>query len=130
MHLNEDMKSAAITAATKPSSNVSYQKMIFGLLTKQILEDATILGFSRSASSINKVFLTDESEVYSIEKLSREDVMDFIEKSTEEKKQREEIRQQIRKIAWELQNDILLSYNYSIVRLLNNLKLAIANDLE
>ena len=81
--------------------------MIVGLLTKQILPDATVLGFSRSAPFINKEFLNEKSEVYSIENLTGEDVQTFIIKTTEEEELREEILQQLGKISSSLQHDIL-----------------------
>ena len=81
--------------------------MIVGLLTKQILPDATVLGFSRSGSFINREFLNGKSEVYSIEELSWEDVETFIEKSTETEELRERVLQQLGKIAKDLRHNIL-----------------------
>ena len=57
--------------------------MIVGLLTKQILPDATVLGFSRSASFVNDKFLNGKSKVYCIDNLTWEDVQTFISKTTE-----------------------------------------------
>ena len=107
MHLDEQMESAAISAAADPSRDVTFQTMIFGLLTKRILDEATVLGFFRSGSSINSGFLSDEPEVYSIEELSWEDVKNFIQKTTENEELREEILQQLKKIAKDLRYDIL-----------------------
>ena len=81
--------------------------MIVGLLTKQILPDATVLGFSRSASFVNDNFLNGKSQVYSIENLTFEDVQTFISKTTETEEQREKILQQVEKIASSLKHDIL-----------------------
>ena len=94
-------------AAADPSRDISYPTMIVGLLTKQILPGATVLGFSRSGSFVNREFLNDKSEVYSIEELSWEDVKNFIQKTTENEELREEILQQLKKIAKDLRYDIL-----------------------
>ena len=94
-------------AAAEPSEKISYPTMIVGLLTKNILPDATVLGFSRSASFVNDEFLNGKSQVYSIEKLSVEDVQTFIVKTTETEELRIEILQQLGKIASSLQHDIL-----------------------
>ena len=94
-------------AAADPSKDISYPTMIVGLLTKQILPDATVLGFSRSASFINNEFLNGKSELYSIEDLSERDVQTFILKTTDTEEQREKILQQLGKIASSLQHDIL-----------------------
>ena len=94
-------------AAADPSKEISYPTMIVGLLTKQILPDATVLGFSRSASFINNEFLNGKSELYSIEDLSERDVQTFILKTTDTEEQREKILQQLGKIASSLQHDIL-----------------------
>ena len=54
-------------AAVEPSEKISFPTMIVGLLTKQILPDATVLGFSRSASFVNDKFLNGKTQVYSID---------------------------------------------------------------
>ena len=81
--------------------------MIVGLLTKQILPDATVLGFSRSASFVNDNFLNGKSQVYSIENLTFEDVQTFISETTETEELREKITQQLGNIASSLKHDIL-----------------------
>ena len=107
LQLDTEMEGQALSAAADLSRDVPFETMIAGLLTKQILPDATVLGFSRSASSINKKFLKGKSEVYSIEELSWEDVETFIEKTTENEVLRKQILQQLRKIARDLHYDIL-----------------------
>ena len=86
-------------AAADPSKEISYPTMIVGLLTKQILPDATVLGFSRSASFINTELLNDKSEVYFIEQLSLKDVNTFIERTTDTEELRKKVLQEIEKIA-------------------------------
>ena len=70
-------------ATAEPSDKISYPTMNVGLLTKQILPDATVLGFSRSASFVYDKFLNGKSKVYCIENLTWEDVQTFISKTTE-----------------------------------------------
>ena len=94
-------------AASEPSEKISYPTMIVGLLTKQILPDATVLGFSRSASFVNDQFLSGKSQVYSIESLTWDDVQNFILKTTETEELREKILHQLGEIASSLQHDIL-----------------------
>ena len=94
-------------AAADPSRDISYPTMIVGLLTKQILPDATVLGFSRSASFVNEEFLNGKSEVYSIEQPTKEDADNFIEKTTENEELREKVLQQFEKIDESLRQDIL-----------------------
>ena len=102
LQLYEEMEGRAISAAADISRDVTFETMIVGLLSKQILPDATVLGFSRSASFINQ-----ESEVYSFKKLSSEDVENFIKKATETEELRERILQQMRNIDFSLRNEIL-----------------------
>ena len=94
-------------AVADPSRDISFPTMIVGLLAKHILPDATVLGFSRSGSFINREFLNGKSEVYSIEELSWEDVETFVEKTTESEELRKKILQQLREIARDLRYDIL-----------------------
>ena len=94
-------------AAAEPSEKISYPTMIVGLLTKQILPDATVLGFSRSASFVNDKFLNGKTQVYSIENLTFEDVQTFISETTETEELREKIAQQLGNIASSLKHDIL-----------------------
>ena len=107
LQLDKKMVDDSKIAAAEPSEKISYPTMIVGLLTKNILPDATVLGFSRSASFVNDEFLNGKSQVYSIEKLSVEDVQTFIVKTTETEELRIEILQQLGKIASSLQHDIL-----------------------
>ena len=107
IQLEKELTGPSNTAAADPSRDVSFETMIFGLLTKQILPDATVLGFSRSGSFVNSEFLNGKSEVYSIQELSWEDVQTFIEKTTEDKELREQIRKQFEKIDKSLREDIL-----------------------
>ena len=73
------MEGQALAAAADLSEKISFETMIVGLLTKQILPDATVLGFSRSGSFFNREFLKGKSELYAFEALSWKDVKTFIE---------------------------------------------------
>ena len=107
LQLHTEMEGPANAAAADPSRDVSFEEMILGLLTKQILPDATVLGFSRSGSFINREFLNGKSKVYSIEELSWEDVETFVKKTTESEELREKILQRLREISRDLNYDIL-----------------------
>ena len=84
-----------------------YPTMIVGLLTKQILPDATVLAFSRSGEFFNKEFLNGESSMFSIVELTEEDIEKMIGEVIEDPEQRRSILEQIRKIDWKLQTQIL-----------------------
>lgn len=107
LQLDPEMEGLANAAAAEPSRDVSFEEMIVGLLTKQILPGATVLGFSRSGSFINREFLNGKSEVYSIEELSWKDVETFVEKTTENEELKKKILQQLRVISRDLHYDIL-----------------------
>ena len=107
LQLDREMEGLANAAAADPSRDVSFKTMIVGLLTKQILPDATVLGFSRSGDFINKEFLHGKGDIYYIEELSWQDVEIFIQKTTDRKELRRKILQQLRKIAKDLHYDIL-----------------------
>ena len=107
LQLDQNLVDDSKIAAAEPSEKISYPTMIVGLLTKQILPDATVLGFSRSASFVNDKFLNGKSQVYSIENLTWEDVQTFISKTTETEELKEKILQQVEKIASSLKHDIL-----------------------
>ena len=76
------MEGQALAAATDPSEKISFETMIVGLLTKQILPDATVLGFSRSGSFFNREFLKGKSQIYDFKNLTWSDIETFIEKTT------------------------------------------------
>ena len=76
------MEGQAHAAAADPSRDISFETMIVGLLTKQILPVATVLGFSRSGSFFNREFLRGKSQVYGSKNLSWNDNETFIEKTT------------------------------------------------
>ena len=101
------MESEAIAAASQPNEKISFNTMIFGLLTKQILPDATVLAFSRSGEFFNKEFLNGESSMFSIVELTEEDIEKMIGEVIEDPEQRRSILEQIREIDEELQTQIL-----------------------
>ena len=113
LQLDQTLLDDAKIAAADPSRDISFPTMILGLLTKHILPDATVLGFSRSGSFINREFLNGKSEVYSIEELYWEDVATFVEKTTESEELRKKILQQLREISRELKHDILFLHKLS-----------------
>lgn len=56
------------------SKEVSIGELIVNILTKNILPEATVLGFSRSAVKTNKELLGGKAEIFQISKLTDEDV--------------------------------------------------------
>ena len=112
LQLDKEMEGRANAAAADPSEKISYETMILGLLTKQILPEATVLGFSRSGDFFNREFLNDNSEVYTFEKLSWEDVETFVKKTAESEELGVNILEYFsglnsRKIACDLDREIL-----------------------
>ena len=68
------MEGQALAAATDPSEKISFETLIVGLLTKQILPDASVLGFSRSGDFFNREFLKGKSQVYDFKNLTWNDI--------------------------------------------------------
>lgn len=81
--------------------------MIQGLLTKDILPDSTVLGFTRSGDFLNKEFLRNKSDVFSLVDLTRKDVETMMIQVVENPKQRKAIEKHINIIDWRLQTQIL-----------------------
>ena len=107
LKLDKEMESEAIAAASQQNEKISFNTMIFGLLTKQILPDATVLAFSRSGEFFNKEFLNGESSMFSIVELTEEDIEKMIGEVIEDPEKRRSILQQIQEIDEELQTQIL-----------------------
>ena len=115
------MEGQAHAAAADPSRDISFETMIVGLLTKQILPDATVLGFSRSSSFLNREFLKGKSALYFFQALSWKDVKTYIEETTKTEELREKILQQIGKIARDLRYEIL--FLKEIIKIANEEKI-------
>ena len=101
------MEGQAHAAAVDPSRDISFETMIVGLLTKQILPDASVLGFSRSGSLFNREFLKGQSQVYDFKSLSWSDIETFIEKTTKNEELKKQILKQFEEIHEDLKHDIL-----------------------
>ena len=100
------MKDHVNSAEANLNSELSFELMIFGLLTKEILPDATLLGFSRSGDFKKRELLDSQSQIFSIVDLTEEDILEMI-KVVEDPNQREAILKQIKKIDRNLKNQIL-----------------------
>ena len=107
LQLDTEMEGPATAAAADPSRDVPFEALILGIISRKILPDATVLGFSRSGSFINREFHNGKSEVYTIEELSWEDVETFIQNTTETEELKEKILQQFEQIDEGLRHDIL-----------------------
>ena len=79
-----------------PSRDVSKEAMILGILTKKILPEATVLGFSRSGDFINNDVLDKRSKVYSLLDLTKKDIQELIENHIKIPMQREVILRQMK----------------------------------
>ena len=88
-------------------TDTDYPTMIAGLLTKQILPHSTVLAFSRHGEFIKYGLLKGEAEVFTFKELDSEDVQHLINMATDRLEQRQLVLGQIRKIAEDLQNQIL-----------------------
>ena len=88
-------------------TDTDYPTMIAGLLTKQILPHSTVLAFSRHGEFIKYGLLKGEAEVFTFKELDSEDVQYLINMATDRLEQRQLVLGQIRKIAEDLQNQIL-----------------------
>ena len=88
-------------------TDTDYPTMIAGLLTKQILPHSTVLAFSRHGEFIKYGLLKGKAEVFTFKELDSEDVQYLINMATDRLEQRQLVLGQIRKIAEDLQNQIL-----------------------
>ena len=112
------MEGQAHAAAADPSRDISFETMIVGLLTKQILPDATVLGFSRSGSFFNREFLKGKSQIYDFKNLTWSDIETFIEKTTKNEERKKQILQQFEEIDEGLRYDVL--FLKQIVKIAND----------
>ena len=101
------MEGQAHAAAVDPSRDISFETMIVGLLSKQILPDATVLGFSRSGDFFNREFLKGKSQIYDFKNLTWSDIETFIEKTTKNEERKKQILQQFEEIDEGLRYDVL-----------------------
>ena len=90
-----------------PDRDISYNTMIAGILSKKILPDSTVLGFTRSGDFLNKELLNNKSEVFSLVDLTKEDVETMMMQVVENPEQRKAIEKHINSIATGLQTQIL-----------------------
>ena len=98
LQLSTELTEAANNAAVLPSRDVSKEAMYFGILTNKILQGATVLGFSRSGNFINKEFLDNNSETYTLVDVVLEDIQETIKNHAKDPKQIESIFKQIKLI--------------------------------
>ena len=98
LQLSTELTEAANNAAAAPSRDVSKEAMYFGILTKKILPGATVLGFSRTGNFINKEFLQNKSETYTLVDVVVEDIQETIKNHAKDPKQMESIFKQIKQI--------------------------------
>ena len=90
-----------------PDRDISYNTMIAGILSKKILPDSTVLGFTRSGDFLNKELLNNKSDVFSLVDLTEEDVETMMMQVVENPDQRKAIEMHINSIARGLQTQIL-----------------------
>ena len=107
LQLDKKLEGPANAAAADPSRDVPYETMIVGLLTKQILPDATVLAFSRNGNFMNKEYLRNKADVYSFKSLSEDDVTNLIEQAVLDEEKKRSILEALSKINKELKNQVL-----------------------
>ena len=89
------------------SENIDLPTLIVGILTKQILPNSTVLGFSRSGDFLNRDLLKGKAEVFTIKDLDSEDVKNLINMALDSQEQREAVLKQIESIDEDLKTQIL-----------------------
>ena len=107
MKLDKKMISDATIHASDVSEKIDLPTLIVGILTKQILPNSTVLGFSRSGDFLNRDLLKGKAEVFTIKDLDSEDVKNLINMALDSQEQREAVLKQIESINKALQAQIL-----------------------
>ena len=107
MKLDKKMISDATIHASDVSEKIDLPTLIVGILTKQILPNSTVLGFSRSGDFLNRDLLKGKAEVFTITDLDSEDVKNLINMALDSQEQREAVLKQIEKIDEDLKSQIL-----------------------
>ena len=74
MKLDKKMISDATMHAADVSEKIDLPTLIVGILTKQILPDSTVLGFSRSGDFLIRDLLKEKAEVFTIKDIDSDDV--------------------------------------------------------
>ena len=92
------METDANTAVANMNKDISKAAMIFGILTSKILVGATVVGFSRSGNYMNKEYLDNDSNVYSIIDVTIEDVKMMIQNQAKDPLKMQSILKQIEQI--------------------------------
>ena len=107
MKLDKKMISDATINASDVSEKIDLPTLIVGILTKKILRDSTVLGFSRSGDFLNRDLLKGKAEVFTIKDLDSEDVKNLINMALDSQEQREAVLKQIESIDDDLKTQIL-----------------------
>ena len=107
MKLDRKMISDATMHAAEVSRDIDLPTLIVGILTKKILPQSTVLGFSRSGDLLNKDLLKGKAEIFTITDIDSDDVETLINKAIDCKEQREAVLKHIRSIDKALQVQIL-----------------------
>ena len=97
--LSIELTEASNNAAALPSRDVSKDAMNFGILIKKILPAATVLGFSRSGKFINKEFLHEKAEVYTLVDVIIEDFQKTIQQQLKNSNQIKSIFKKLKQIS-------------------------------
>ena len=116
MKLDKKMISDATIHAADVSGKIDLPTLIVGILTKQILPNSTVLGFSRSGDFLNRDLLKGKAEVFTITDLDSEDVKNLINMALDSQEQRAAVLKQIEELG-SVYNPIVLSSFTSVNKL-------------
>ena len=108
MKLDKKMISDATIHASDVSEKIDLPTLIVGILTKQILPLATVLGFTRSGDFLNIDLLKGKTEVFTIKDLDSRDVKNLINMALGSHEQREAVIKQIESVDKDLKTQILI----------------------
>ena len=67
-----------------PRTEISYEELVANLLAKNILPEATVLGFTRSADIVRKNIPRSSGDIYQIQKMTEEEIEKMLNKICED----------------------------------------------
>ena len=105
------------------SREIDLPTLIVGILTKKILPDSTVLGFSRSGDFLNRDLLKGKAEVFTIKDIDSDDVETLINMAIDSQEQREAVLKQIESIDDDLKTQILFIKEIVKLSLLGKIQL-------
>ena len=108
LSLRKDLIDEVSFGSRSPSTEISLEDLIINVLAKNILPEATVLGFSRSADKINKELLDGDAEIFRIKKPTEEDVQILSNQASTEKKEARTIQKKILNLRSKFDTNVLM----------------------